>query len=376
MPEVFLDTKEKILFTPGPLTTNHKTRQAMLSDLGSRDIDFAELVTKIRQRLLKIAGCNGQDYDTIPIPGSGTYGVESVLSSVIGPTDRLLILDNGAYGRRLDMIAKAHGLPHETLRFLDHEIIDVARVESALDEGGFNHIAMIHCETSTGMLNPLEKIGAVAKKYQASLIVDAMSSFAGVPINVPMAPVDYLVSSSNKCVEGVPGFCFVIANTKKLLASEGKARTMSLDLLAQYRGFAFDGRFRFTPPTHVIAAFDQALDILDREGGVFARTQRYQTNHEVLVTAMKALGFLCFLPAEHQSPIITSFMYPKHANFDFELFYQKLKTRGYLIYQGKLSDADCFRVGTIGHIFPHDIENLIDAIQRTLGEMKIPLPVS
>lgn len=370
-----LDSKEKILFTPGPLSTSLKVKQAMLNDMGSRDEDFAHLVRLIEEKLLTIAGCSNAEYAAILIPGSGTYGVESVLSSVIGPDDKLLIIENGAYGKRIELIAKAHGLRHEVVRFDEGAPIDPDVVSQRLAEGGLSHVAMVHCETSTGMLNPLLKIGIACKMFQAHLIVDAMSSFAGVPMDIPNIPIHYLISSSNKCIEGVPGFCFVIANIKELLRSEGKARTLGLDLLAQYRAFIHDGRFRFTPPTHVIAAFKVALELLEQEGGVVMRHKRYQENHAALTERMKKLGFKPYVKSEYQSPIITSFYYPQHPSFDFETLYHQLKYRGFLIYQGKLSEADCFRIGTIGHIFPHDIDNLVSAIARVCESMSIPLPL-
>lgn len=370
-----LDSKEKILFTPGPLTTSLRVKQAMLTDVGSRDEDFAHLVRLIEEKLLSIAGCSSPEYAAVLIPGSGTYGVESVLSSVIGPGDKLLIIENGAYGKRIEMIAKANGLQHEVVRFGEGEPVGADVVAQQLAQGEFSHVAMVHCETSTGIVNPLLEIGDACKKFKARLIVDAMSSFAGVPIDVPKIPIHYLISSSNKCIEGVPGFCFVIAKTEELLRSEGKARTLSLDLFAQYRAFMHDGRFRFTPPTHVVVAFKVALELLEEEGGVASRHRRYQENHAVLIDRMKKLGFRPYVKSEHQSPIITSFYYPQHPNFDFETLYHHLKHRGFLIYQGKLSEADCFRIGTIGHIFPHDIDNLVSALARVCESMSIPLPL-
>lgn len=372
----FGDTKEKILFTPGPLTTSRKVKEAMLFDCGSRDHYLADVIAFIRSRLLMIGGCSVKDYASILLSGSGTYGVESVLSSIIGDNDHLLILDNGAYGRRLDQIAKAHKLPHQTMTFPEDQIPDAELVRKCLSQDRFTHIAMIHCETTTGILNPIEAIGDIAEKHGASLIVDAMSSFGGIPIKIPNIPIDFLISSSNKCIEGAPGFSFIIAKRSSLFCAEGKARTLGLDLLAQYRGLEQDGLFRFTPPTHVLLAFKAALELFEQEGGVDARAARYQKNHAVLLTKMSSMGFSCYLEPNRQSFIITSFRFPREPRFDFDDFYQRLSEYGYLIYPGKVSDADCFRIGTIGHIFPHDVENLMSAIERALDAMSIALPLS
>lgn len=367
------DSKQKILFTPGPLTTTLSVKLAMLKDIGSRDEELAHMVKDINQQVLELGQCDPKNFACILMQGSGTFGVESVLSSVVGTNDKILILENGAYGRRLEAIARAHKLPFSVCRFAENQVVDHKVVRDYLIKERFTHMAMIHCETTTGVLNPLSHIGGLAKEFNISFVVDAMSTFGGIPVDIPENNIDFLISSSNKCIEGVPGFSFIVANIEKLKNSEGKARTLSLDLLAQYKGFLAEGQFRFTPPTHVIAAFHKALTLLKAEGGVAARFRRYQNNHSVLVDKMTKMGFLCYIESALQSCIITSFRYPNDVHFDFHDFYQRLKDRGYLIYPGKVSDADCFRVGTIGHVFPHDVENLTAAIAQVLKEMKISL---
>lgn len=368
-----IDTKDKLLFTPGPLTTSLSTKMAMLTDVGSRDEDFASLVKSIENRLLRLAQCNGKDYAAILTPGSGTYGVESVISSALGEHESLLILENGAYGKRMQSIAQAHKINYQVMSFPEDQVFDVGLVEKRLSNTCFQYVAMVHCETSAGVLNPLEEIGRLCKNYNVGLIVDAMSSFGGIPIHVPDLSISFLVSSANKCIEGVPGFSFVIAEIEKLNTCEGKSRTLSLDLYEQYRAFLHDGRFRFTPPTHAILAFSKALDLLDDEGGVVMRNKRYQENHLTLVARMEEMGFSCFVKQEHQSPIITTFCYPDTPLFNFEDFYQRLKSLGFVIYQGKLSHANCFRVGCIGHLFAKDVENLVSAIKRVCMDMGISL---
>jgi 2-aminoethylphosphonate-pyruvate transaminase len=242
------------------------------------------------------------------------------------------------------------------------------------NDPAITHVAIIHCETTTGVLNPVKEVGQIVRDFGRTYFVDAMSSFGGVPLNLKECGIDYMVSSANKCVEGVPGFAFVLARREALLATEGYARSVSLDLLAQWKGLEKDGQFRFTPPTHVLLAFHQALIELEQEGGVEARAARYQANYKALIAGMRALGFVEYLRPEDQSHIITSFRYPEHPNFNFEEFYRRLNDKGYVIYPGKVSDAQCFRIGTIGCIFPNDIQDLLGAIARVVAEMGIGAP--
>jgi 2-aminoethylphosphonate-pyruvate transaminase len=233
------------------------------------------------------------------------------------------------------------------------------------------HVAVVHCETTTGILNPIVEIGQIAKEFGCGYVVDAMSSFGAVPIDVKRANIDYLISSANKCIEGVPGFSFVIARRAALLGCEGYARSLSLDLLGQWKGFEKNGQFRYTPPTHSILAFEQALDELDQEGGVTARGARYRRNHEVLVAGMKQLGFRVYLDSKVQSCIITSFYFPTDPNFSFNEFYRRLSDKGFIIYPGKISQADTFRIGSIGRLFEADMLALLAAVGETLSEVGI-----
>jgi 2-aminoethylphosphonate-pyruvate transaminase len=372
----FSDTKEFILFTPGPLTTGQEVKYAMLKDFSPRDEEFVVVIRSVQDRLLRLANCSNDDYAVILIPGSGTYGVESVLSSVVGKHDRILILENGSYGKRFEMIARAHNITYVTEHFNEGQEIDIDAIVNRFAKEQYGHVAMVHCETTTGMLNPIEKIAQLAKKNGARVIVDAMSSFGAIPINIPQFGIDFLISSSNKCIEGVPGFCFVFAKKEELQKAEGNVRSFSLDLIANFRELETHGQFRFTPPAQVIAGFHKALLLLEQEGGIKARMQRYQNNQTLLRRNMEELGFSCYLSSEKQSPIVTSFRYPKHPNFSFKTFYTKLKERGLLIYPDKVTEADCFRIGTIGHIFQNDIGKLTSAIADILREMSLPLPLN
>ncbi|MEL7499365.1 MAG: 2-aminoethylphosphonate--pyruvate transaminase [Planctomycetota bacterium] len=360
------------LFTPGPLTTSPSVRQAMMHDLGSRDSRFLKIVADIRDRLLMIAGVSQeQGYEAVLMQGSGTFGIESVIGSVIGPEDQLLIVVNGAYGRRMHKIATAKLLDCEMIEFDDCEVPDVGAVNERLSQERFTHLAVVHCETTTGIMNPIREIGEVAKSHGLIYIVDAMSSFGAVPVDMAEDRIDFLVSSANKCIQGVPGFSFAIGDRNVLAECKHQSTSVSLDLREQLAGLESNGQFRFTPPTHTMLAFDQALKELVEEGGVAGRAKRYQENQHAIVSGMRELGFVETICAEHQSYIITSFNYPADENFDFQQFYSKLAARGLVIYPGKQSDTECFRIGNIGHLFKQDMIELLAAIRDVLGELGI-----
>jgi len=367
-----MSNRDKLLFTPGPLTTSKTVKEAMLHDLGSRDRSFIELVRQIRHRLLQIGGVNDGTYEAVLMQGSGTFAVESVISSIIPRDGRLLVAVNGAYGRRMAQIAKRLEIDTETIASPEVRPIVADQIEAKLArDSAITHVGTIHCETTTGILNAVQEIGPLVRKFGRALIVDAMSSFAGVPIDVSGWGIDFLISSANKCIQGVPGFAFVLARRELLLEAAGRARSLSLDLVSQWEGLEKDGQFRFTPPTHALLAFWQALQELEADGGTSGRARRYAENAKILVEGMQKLGFEPLLEPEHRSNIITSFRYLQHRNFDFKEFYQRLSDIGFVIYPGKLTDADSFRIGTIGHIFPNDIRALLFAIQKSLQEMQV-----
>ena len=360
----------KLLFTPGPLSTSRSVKEAMLQDVGSRDYVFVAIIKEIRNSILKLAHVSVEKgYETVLVQGSGTFGIESVISSVVKNTDTLLILANGAYGERIVKIASVHTLLHQVIRFPENEIIKTETVELFLQaHPEITHIACIHSETTTGLFNNILEIGTLCRKYSKVFIVDAMSSFGGVEMDINAMQIDFLISSSNKCIEGVPGFAFAICKRSELEKSKGQASSLSLDLYEQWAGLEANGQFRFTPPTMSILAFNQALKELEEEGGISAREKRYKTNKSVLDKGMAALGFKQYLDPEIQGHIITSFLYPESSQFNFERFYQKLNDRGFIIYPGKLGKTDAFRIGNIGHIFPGDIKNLLNAIKEVMIE--------
>lgn len=365
--------RDKLLFTPGPLTTSLAVKQAMLRDAGSWHYEFNAVVKSVRERLLAVAGlAPAAGWESILLQGSGTFGVEAVLATIIPPNGKLVVLVNGAYGERIVQMAQYLRISHSVLRTPEDTRPDLTAIERALaGDASITHVACVHCETTTGILNPITEVGRIVKQHGRVYIVDAMSSFAAVPIDFASAGIDYLISSSNKCIEGVPGFSFILCRRADLIATEGSARSLSLDLLAQLRGFDKNGQFRYTPPTHVILAFDQALKELDQEGGVLARAARYRRNHQALVDGMAQLGFRLFLDPKVQSYIITGFHYPTDQKFSFEEFYNRLSDKGFIIYPGKLTQVNTFRIGTIGRIFESDIRSLLSAVSETLNEMGV-----
>lgn len=352
-----------LLLTPGPLSTSESVRQAMLQDWCTWDKDYNEgVVTVIREQLLKLAGLDGE-YTTVLLQGSGTYAVEATLSCAVRPQDKLLIVANGAYGKRMGDIARRHGLNHVLVSLKETAPVTPEAVRRALEEHpDISHLAMVHCETTTGILNPVEAVARAIRGRGLTFIVDAMSSFGGIPIDIRKLGIDFLVSSANKCIQGVPGFGFVIARRSSLSRCEGVSRSVSLDLYDQWAEMEKGrGKWRFTSPTHVVRAFFQAVKELEDEGGVEARHDRYRENHAELVEGMRQSGFRTLLPDELQSPIITSFLYPEE-DFDFQKFYEALKERGFVIYPGKISEAPTFRIGNIGDVFPDDFRRLAEAV--------------
>ncbi|MCF7743688.1 2-aminoethylphosphonate--pyruvate transaminase [Aeromonas veronii] len=356
-----------LLLTPGPLSTTATVRAAMLQDSCTWDADYNQgVVEPIRRELVRLAtGPEYQsDYSTVLLQGSGSYVVESVLGSAIGADECLLIINNGAYGARMGEMARCLGLRHHELDCGETNRPEPAAIEAMLARHPeITHLAMVHCETTTGMLNPLEEVAELCQRRGIRLIVDAMSSFGGIPIDMGRLGIEFLISSANKCIQGVPGFGFVIARRAALAACAGRARSVSLDLHAQWQTMEQQGgKWRFTSPTHTVLAFAQALRELDEEGGIAARHLRYSENQRTLVAGMAALGFAPLLPEQWQSPIITAFYSPAHPDYRFADFYQRLKAQGFVIYPGKVSQADCFRIGNIGDVTPERVRDLLAAM--------------
>lgn len=359
--------KRYLLFTPGPLTTTDAVKTAMHFDMPTRDRAFADLVQSIRHDLVALAHGDHERYTAVVLPGSGTYAVEAalgVLHSCKRP--KLLILINGTYGWRMAQIAKTIGIRFVTLEFAENETVCPERLNGYLKKHpSVTHVACVHLETTTGILNPLEALGAIVRKHKKYFLVDAMSSFGGVPLDIKKSRADFLISSSNKCLQGVPGIAFVVAR-KKSLQAHRKSHSVALGLYDQWQFMEENhGSFRFTAPTHVLLALRQALDeLIYQEGGVANRHARYQENMRVLLREMMALGFIPHLHEQDQSPVITTFIKPEW--LDFEQLYETLKQDGFVIYPGKLTQIDTFRIGTIGDLRVEEIMQLTAKIREFL----------
>jgi len=365
-----------LLLTPGPLTTTRTVRESMMHEYSTWDVDYNGIVQSIRTRLVELATGDAANPDThtaVLMPGSGTFTVESVVGSVIPSDGKLLVLNNGAYGARITTIARMLKVDTVELGQAEIEPTDLGQVEQMLaDDPAITHVAMVHCETTTGMLNPVEAVGEIVRRLGRVFILDAMSSFGGIPMSMELTGAHYLISSANKCVQGVPGFGFVVADRAMLEATEGWSRSHSLDLFDQWRVMETNGgKWRFTSPTHVVSAFARALDELKDEGGIEARHTRYVANQKTMVKGMRALGFRTLLGDDLQSPIITSFYYPDDVEFEFQKFYDALKSRGFVIYPGKVSHAQCFRIGSIGDVQPEDMTGLVGRISEVIDELGV-----
>lgn len=350
-----------LLLTPGPLSTSKRVRSAMLKDLCTWDNDYNSIVQEVRSKLLSIANL-GSEYSSVLMQGSGSFAVESVIQSTLGDKKgKLLVLVNGEYGRRIATIAKRAGIANTVLCSDEREILSVEDLEEALKaDSAISCVAFVHCETTTGILNPIEPLCRAVKQAGKTLIVDAMSSFGGVCFDIENLGIDFLISSANKCIQGVPGFGFIIAKRSAIKSCKGKSTSLCLDLYDQWQCMeAHNGKWRFTSPTHIVRAFNEALNELLDEGGIVARNARYAKSQSVLVSGMESLGFECYVERAYHSPIITTFLYPQMAGFSFESMYEFLKRNGFVIYPGKISYADTFRIGNIGALDSKDIGRLL-----------------
>lgn len=360
-----------LLLTPGPLSTSPTVRASMLRDWCTWDDDYnLGIVTPIREQLVDLATSTDPDaYTSVLMQGSGTFSVEAMLGTFVPRDGKLLVLANGAYGDRLAEIARVLGidtLVHDSTELAPPDLDKLAATLAA--DPTISHVVCVHCETTTGMLNPLEEICAIVNKHKRSMLVDSMSAFGGIPLDVATLGIDAIVSSANKCIQGVPGFGFVVVRRTLIEASAGNSRSLSLDLHGQWQGMEQGkGKWRYTSPTHVVRAFHQALAELHEEGGPTARHARYLENQTRLVAGMEKLGFACVLPHPHHSPIITGFRSPTAEGYQFQQFYDALKTHGFVIYPGKVTGIESFRIGTIGHVFPADIDRLLTAIESSIA---------
>ncbi len=364
--------QEPYLLTPGPLTTSFAVKQAMLKDWGSWDDDFRGMTRDMRSRLLAMLGDGGQDFDCVPIQGSGTFAVESMLSTFIPRDGKTLVLANGAYGLRSAQTLDYLGRDHVVLDkgdYLPPRGSDVAGILA--QDPAITHVVAIHCETSSGILNPIEEISEAVYAAGRKLLIDSMSAFGAIDLKPAEIRYEAMVSSANKCIEGVPGFGFVIARKSELAAAKGNSHSLSLDAYAQWANMEKTGQWRFTPPTHVVSAFLEALKAHEAEGGVAARGARYARNRDVLVAGLRELGFETLLRDRWLSPIIVTFFCPADEKFVFSRFYDLMKDRGFIIYPGKLTVVDSFRVGCIGQMDETVMQQVVAAARDSLAEMGV-----
>ncbi len=363
-------TTEPYLLTPGPLTTSLRTRQAMLHDWGSWDLDFNTITGRIRERLLQIVS-GGGTHECVPLQGSGTFAVEAAIGTLVPRNGHVLVPQNGAYCQRIARICRVLGRKLTTLDYAEDTQVAAADIERALAaDASITHVALVHCETSTGILNPLQEVAQLVARHGRGLIVDAMSSFGALEIDARRTPFDAVVAASGKCLEGPPGMGFVIARRAVLERCEGNSHSLAMDLYDQWVYMQKTTQWRFTPPTHVVAAFDAAIAQYLEEGGLAARHARYALNCRTLVEGLARLGLRSFLPAAIQAPIIVTFHAPDSPRYTFKSFYNAVKARGYILYPGKLTALETFRVGCMGQLGERGIGGAVEAVGQVLAAMR------
>ncbi len=368
-----MSASDPILLTPGPLTTSAATRQAMRRDWGSWDTAFNRLTESVCADLVDIAQ-GGETYVCVPMQGSGTFAVEAALGTLVPRDGVVLVPDNGAYCARILKILGRLGIESVALPFGEDAAVDPAAVEAALErDPRITHVALVHLETSAGILNPLDAIAACCQRHDKRLIVDAMSSFGALPITLEDSGIDALISASGKCLEGVPGMGFAIVRRSLFDECEGRSPSLALDLHDQFTYLRKTGQWRFTPPTHVVAALRAALDQFHAEGGQPARGARYASNCRTLVESMRTLGFAPFLDASVQAPVIVTFHAPDDPAYHFKGLYNAVRDAGFILYPGKLTQLETFRVGCIGAIDAADIRRAVAAIAQAIETLGIAL---
>lgn len=370
-PRAKSETGDPLLLTPGPLTTSKSVKQAMVHDWGSRDPAFIDLNRRVLNRLAELAG--GGDVVAVPMQGSGTFAVEAMIGTFVPCDGKLLILANGAYGQRAAKIAGRIGLTYEVVETPEDTPPDLEAlaIRLAADEA-ITHVLAVHCETTSGILNPIIEIADIVQTEGRRLLIDSMSAFGALDVDIGEFAFDAVAASSNKCLEGVPGLGFVLCREAALADCAGNAHALCLDLHDQHQALQKTGQYRFTPPIHVIAALDQALKEHAEEGGVRGRGDRYRRNCRTLVEGMRGMGFETLLPDDLQAPIIVTFKMPADERFVFQTFYDALAARGFLIYPGKLTVAESFRIGCIGRLDDRDMAGALEAVRDVMAEMGVP----
>ena len=363
---------DKKLLTPGPLTTSMSTKEAMLHDWGSRDTKFIDLNASIRDSLVRLIDGENK-YQCVPMQGSGTFAVESMVSSLTQKDSKILILINGAYGQRMKKMCTYLGRDFIEYEVAEHEVHDINKIEELIDSNDLTHVFTVYCETTSGILNPIEDIAKLVERKKLSLFIDAMSAFGALPLSSKTIAFDAVAASSNKCLEGVPGVGFILVKNEVIENAKGNSHSLSLDLYDQWQAMEKNKQWRFTPTTHVLAAFNQAIEEHKEQGGVEGRGKKYKKNCEIICNGMKDLGFEQLLPENLQAPIIITFKQPNDPKFNFEKFYNALSEKNFLIYPGKLTVAETFRIGCIGNLDEQDMRDTIKAVKEVVTELEITL---
>ena len=363
---------DKKLLTPGPLTTSMSTKEAMLHDWGSRDTKFIDLNASIRDSLVRLIDGENK-YQCVPMQGSGTFAVESMVSSLTSKDSKILILINGAYGQRMKKMCTYLGRDFIEYEVAEHEVHDINKIEELIDSNDLTHVFSVYCETTSGILNPIEDIAKLVERKKLSLFIDAMSAFGALPLSSKTIAFDAVAASSNKCLEGVPGVGFILVKNEVIENAKGNSHSLSLDLYDQWQAMEKNKQWRFTPPTHVLAAFNQAIQEHKEQGGVEGRGKKYKKNCEIICNGMKDLGFEQLLPDNLQAPIIITFKQPNDPKFNFEKFYNALSEKDFLIYPGKLTVAETFRIGCIGNLDEQDMMDTIKAVKEVVTELGLTL---
>jgi 2-aminoethylphosphonate-pyruvate transaminase len=353
---------EKLLFTPGPLSTTYQVRKESMRDLGSREPEMIQIIQEIRMELLRLIEFDKRVFSTVLFPGSGTYSLESVLSSF--PFEKtVLLLSNGAYGQRLKEILSRYRVNHICLCFDENEKYDYEKIKNVLETQQISDIIMVQSETSTGRLNDIHKVIKLVNNTDIKLIVDAMSSFPFYLNTTDIQSIRFIVSSSNKCLQGLPGISFIIGQIESLKQSKNQAKTYALDLYRQWNGLETTGQFLYTPPTTILMAMREAIREIQKEG-VEQRLNRYMGNAMYITEKMNQLNFTSYL--NETSPVISTF-YLNGKNFT--KLYEFLLDKNIVIYPGKTTKDETFRIGTIGNLHRRDFYRLVNQMKIFLNKV-------
>jgi 2-aminoethylphosphonate-pyruvate transaminase len=361
---------QRIILTPGPVATSALTRQAMLRDFTPNEPDLLALTAEMRVRL--VAMVHGQDrYVCVPVQGVGNTANEAALGTLVPREKKLLIVDNGFYGARLQQIAGAIGVPFAALELPWTEPVTGAQLDAALAaDPAIGHVVVCHVDTGTGLLNPIEPLAEVARTRGVALIVDAIASFGGLPIDADALDLEAIVLSPNKWLEGLPGIGLVVAKRTALEAAAGRSHSFCLDLHRQWRGLESDGRWRFTPPAQATAALVAALRQHAKEGQA-ARFERVRRNWRCLVGGLRALGFQTFLRDEVASPVIATFHEPADPNYERERLFELTWQQGFVMFRGRLTREPTFRIGCMGAIDEAVMRQVVRAIETSMAAMGV-----